>query len=205
GLAGMKGISRVVRLADAVAVVADSWWQAQQAVAALPGTRDFGGHAQLAGAARRIDAQYRVPFLAHATMEPQNCTAHVGADRVEIWAPTQDAETALATAADAARLARSKVVVHRTMLGGGFGRRGAIQDFVRQAVLIAKDAGAPVKLVWSREEDIGRAFYRPMALARLTAGLDAAGMPTAWHVRVAGLSILASVVPEMNSVIDRNF
>jgi isoquinoline 1-oxidoreductase beta subunit len=234
-LAGVKGITRVVRLADAVAVVAESWWQAQQAVAALPVTWDSGGNAQvasgtieatlreglarpdgigrrdgdvtaaLAGAARRIEAQYRVPFLAHATMEPQNCTAHVGADRVEIWAPTQDAETALATAADAAGLPRSKVVVHRTMVGGGFGRRAAIQDFVRQSVLIAKEVGVPVKLVWSREEDIGRAFYRPMALARLEAGLDAAGMPTAWHVRVAGLSILASVIPEMSSVVDRNF
>jgi isoquinoline 1-oxidoreductase beta subunit len=234
-LAGMKGVRRIVRLADAVAVVAESWWQAQQALEALSVTWDFAGNGQvssatieealreglarpdgigrrdgdvtaaLAGSVRRIEAEYRVPFLAHATMEPQNCTAHVGADRVEVWAPTQDAETALATAADAAGLARSQVVVHRTMLGGGFGRRGAIQDFVRQTVLIAKEVEAPVKLVWSREEDIGRAFYRPMALARLTAGLDAAGMPTAWHVRVAGLSILASVIPEMNSVIDRNF
>ena len=234
-LAGMKGVRQIVRLENAVAVVAESWWQAQQAVAALPVTWDAGGNGQvssdtieealreglaradgtgrrdgdvasaLAGAARRIDAEYRVPFLAHATMEPQNCTAHVGADRVEVWAPTQDAETALATAADAAGLPRSKVVVHRTMLGGGFGRRGAIQDFVRQAVLIAKEVDGPVKLVWSREEDIGRAFYRPMALARLSAGLDAAGLPTAWHVRVAGLSILASVIPEMSAEIDRNF
>jgi isoquinoline 1-oxidoreductase subunit beta len=234
-LAGRKGVRRIVRLPDAVAVVAESWWQAQQALEALPVTWDFGANGQvssatieaalreglarpdgigrrdgdvtaaLAGSVRRIEAEYRVPFLAHATMEPQNCTAHVGADRVEVWAPTQDGETALATAADAAGLARSKVVVHRTMLGGGFGRRGAIQDFVRQAVLIAKEVGAPVKLVWSREEDIGRAFYRPMALARLTAGLDAAGRPTAWHVRVAGLSIVASVIPEMSSVIDRNF
>jgi isoquinoline 1-oxidoreductase beta subunit len=159
----------------------------------------------MAACAQRIEAEYAVPFLAHATMEPQNCTAHVSPDRVEIWVPTQDGETALATAADAAGIAPSKVVVHRTMLGGGFGRRGAIQDFVRQAVLIAKDAGVPVKLVWSREEDIGRAFYRPMALARLTAGLDADGMPTALRVRVAGHSILASVIPEMNAVIDRNF
>ncbi|MEA3067006.1 MAG: isoquinoline 1-oxidoreductase subunit beta, partial [Sphingomonadales bacterium] len=234
-LAGMKGVRRVVRLPDAVAVVAESWWQAQQALEALPVTWDSGGNGRvssgtieealraglgnpdgtgrrdgdvtpaLAGAARRIDAEYSVPFLAHATMEPQNCTAHVGPDRVEVWAPTQDAETALATAADAAGLPRSKVVVHRTMLGGGFGRRGAIQDFVRQAVLIAKDAGSPVKLVWSREEDIARAFYRPMALARLTAGLDAAGMPSAWHVRIAGISLLASVIPEMKAAIDRNF
>jgi isoquinoline 1-oxidoreductase beta subunit len=234
-LAGMKGVRRIVRLADAVAVVAESWWQAQQAVAALPVTWASGGNerissdtieaalreglarpdgigrrdgdvaAALAGSARRINAEYRIPFLAHATMEPQNCTALVGADRVEVWVPTQDAETALATAADAAGLPRSKVVVHRTMVGGGFGRRGAIQDFVRQAVLIAKEVGVPVKLLWSREEDIGRAFYRPMALARLAGGLDAGGRPTAWHVRVAGLSILASVVPEMTSAVDRNF
>src|SRR5262249_26044801 len=97
------------------------------------------------------------------------------------------------------------VTVHRTMLGGGFGRRGAIQDFVRQAVVIAKEVGQPVKLLWTREEDIGRAFYRPMALARLAGGLDAAGMPIAWHVRVAGISLLAAVVPEMSSAIDRNF
>ena len=235
GLAGRKGIRCVVRLPDAVAVVAESWWQAQQALEALPVTWDSGGNAHvsshtieaalreglarpdgigrrdgdvtaaLAGATQRIEAQYRIPFLAHATMEPQNCTAHVGPDRVEIWAPTQDGETALATAADAAGLPRSKVVVHRTMVGGGFGRRAAVQDFVRQAVLIAKEVGVPVKLVWSREEDIGRAFYRPMALARLAGGLDTAGMPTAWHVRVAGLSILASVIPEMSAEVDRNF
>jgi isoquinoline 1-oxidoreductase beta subunit len=234
-VAAMKGVRRIVRLADAVAVVAESWWQAQQAVRALPVIWDTFGNEQvsshtietalreglarpdgigrrdgdvalaLAGAARRIDAEYRIPFLAHATMEPQNCTAHVGPDRVEVWAPTQDAETALATAADAAGLSRSKVVVHRTMVGGGFGRRGAVQDFVRQAVLIAKEVGVPVQLIWSREEDIGRAFYRPMALARQSAGLDASGMPTAWQVRVAGLSIVASVIPEMNAIIDRNF
>jgi isoquinoline 1-oxidoreductase beta subunit len=91
------------------------------------------------------------------------------------------------------------------MLGCGFGRRGAVQDFVRQAVLIAKEVGRPVKLLWTREEDIGRAFYRPMALARLVGGLDSGGMPIAWHVRVAGISILASVVPEMSVAIDRNF
>src|SRR6201987_2091498 len=123
-------------------------------------------------------------------MEPQNCTARIGPDRVEVWAPTQDPDTALATAADAAGVPPERVVLHRTMLGGGFGRRGAIQDFVRQAVLIAKEVAQPVKLVWTREEDIGRSFYRPFALARLAAGLDDAGMPLAWHVRVAGLSLL---------------
>src|SRR6202035_5562131 len=147
--AGMKGVRRILRLENAVAVVAESWWQAQQAVAALPITWDAGDNERvssdtieealreglarpdgigrrdgdvagaLAGSVRRIDAEYRVPSLAHATMEPQNCTAHVGADRVEVWAPTQDAETALATAADADGLPRSKVLGHRTMLGGG--------------------------------------------------------------------------------------
>jgi isoquinoline 1-oxidoreductase beta subunit len=156
-------------------------------------------------AALRVEAEYGIPFLAHATMEPQNCTAHVGTEGVEVWAPTQDGDTALATAADAAGISPDKVTVHRAMLGGGFGRRGAIQDFVRQAVLIAKEAGQPVKLLWTREEDIGRAFYRPTALARLVGGLDGRGMPIAWHVRVAGISLLAAVVPEMGSAIDRNF
>ena len=100
-------------------------------------------------------------------------------DGVEIWAPTQDAATALATAAFAAGVPNEKVVVHRTMLGGGFGRRGAIQEYVRQAVLIAKEVDAPVKLVWTREEDIRHDFYRPFGMARLVAGLDADGMPLA--------------------------
>ena len=159
----------------------------------------------LAGAVKRIDADYAVPYLAHATMEPQNCTASVTADRVEIWVPTQDGDTALATAADAAGMPRSKVVVHKTMLGGGFGRRGMFQDYVRQAVLVAKDVGRPVQLLWSREEDTQHDFYRPMVMVRMTAGLDAAGMPIAWKTRIAGQSIVASIVPEMMTLgFDRN-
>jgi isoquinoline 1-oxidoreductase beta subunit len=130
-------------------------------------------------------------------MEPQNCTAHVTADQVEIWAPAQDGSTALSVAADAAGVPRERVVVHKMMLGGGFGRRGTFQDFVRQAVLIAKAVGQPVKLVWSREQDIRHDFYRPAVAARMTAGLDAVGMPTAWKVRIAGQSIVASIAPEM--------
>jgi isoquinoline 1-oxidoreductase beta subunit len=168
------------------------------------GRTDGDVAAGFAQAATVIEAEYAVPFLAHATLEPQNCTAHVTADGVEIWAPTQDGETALQTAADTAGVPASKVVVHTTMLGGGFGRRGTIQDFVRQAVLIAKGIDAPVKLVWAREEDTAHDFYRPMAMARLTAGLDRQGMPVAWRVRVAGHSILASVVPEMTGVFDRS-
>jgi isoquinoline 1-oxidoreductase beta subunit len=236
-LAGAKGIYRVVKLADAVAVVADSWWRAKKAAEALPVTWDFGenravssgairAHLQaglgaadarigrndgdveraLAHAVKRIEADYEVPFLAHATMEPQNCTAHVTSDFVEVWAPTQDGETALAIAADTAGVPPSKVVIHKTMLGGGFGRRGIFQDFVRQAVMIAKEVGQPVKLVWTREEDMRHDFYRPVAMARLMGGLDAAGMPSAWKIRTAGQSIIAAVSPRvMQFGVDRNF
>ena len=159
----------------------------------------------LAGAAKRVEAEYAVPFLAHATMEPQNCTAHVMADRAEIWVPTQEADTALAIAADAAGLPRDKVVLHKTTVGGGFGRRGTFQEYVRQAVLIAKDIGRPVQLVWTREQDIRHDRYRPMVMARLTAGLDASGTPVAWKFRIAGQSVAAALVPEMMMMgFDRN-
>jgi isoquinoline 1-oxidoreductase beta subunit len=236
-LAGMKGIRRVVKQPDAVAVVADTWWRAKKAAEALRVTWDFGAgadvssatisaklHAGLgaddarigrndgdvgrafAGPLKQVEADYEVPFLGHATMEPQNCTAHVTADLVEIWAPTQDGETALAVAADAAGVPPSQVVVHQMMLGGGFGRRGMFQDFVRQAVLIAKEVGQPVKLVWTREEDIRHDFYRPVAAARMTAGLDADGMPIAWKIRTAGQSIIAAISPRvMQFGVDRNF
>jgi isoquinoline 1-oxidoreductase subunit beta len=236
-LAGMNGVRKVVKLPDAVAVVADSWWRAKKAVEALPVTWDFGDnagvssgtiHAQvkaglsandarigradgdadraLGQAIKRIEADYEVPFLGHATMEPQNCTAHVTADLVEVWAPTQDGETALAIAADAAGMSPDKVLIHKMMLGGGFGRRGIFQDFVRQAVLIAKAVGQPVKLVWTREEDIRHDFYRPVAMARMTAGLDANGMPIAWKIRTSGQSIIAAVSPRvMQFGVDRNF
>jgi isoquinoline 1-oxidoreductase beta subunit len=236
-LAGMNGIRQVVKLPDAVAVVADSWWRAKKATEALPVTWDFGDNADVSSgtiraqlkaglsandarvgradgdvdralgqAIKRIEADYEVPFLGHATMEPQNCTAHVTADLVEVWAPTQDGETALAIAADAAGMSPDKVLIHKMMLGGGFGRRGIFQDFVRQAVLIAKEVSQPVKLVWSREEDIRHDFYRPVAMARMTAGLDANGMPVAWKIRTSGQSIIAAVSPRvMQFGVDRNF
>src|SRR5260370_35444303 len=139
-------------------------------------------------------------------MEPQNCTAQVTADVVEVWAPTQDGETALAIAADAAGVPPGKVVVHKMMLGGGFGRRGIFQDFVRQAVVIAREVGPPVKLVWTREEDVRHDFYRPVAAARMTAGRDANGMPVAWKIRTAGQSIIAAVSPRvMQFGVHRNF
>ena len=233
----MKGVRGVVRMPDAVAVVADSWWRAKTAVDALRVVWDDRGNggvsietirdfvrtgldatpgqigradgdvaAGLARAARRIEADYTVPFLAHATLEPQTCTAHVRADRVEVWAPTQDASTALATAAIAAGVSDEQVVVHSMLLGGGFGRRGTIQEFIRQAVLIAKEVGQPVKLVWTREEDIQHDLYRPFGMARLLAGLDTSGMPIAWSIRLAGPSFVAAILPGFGtSFVDRSF
>jgi len=168
--------------------------------------KDGDVDAALAGAAKRVEAEYGAPFLSHATMEPQNCTAHVTPDKVEIWTSTQSGEAALAAAAAAAEMPPEKVVVHKTMLGGGFGRRGAVQDFVHQAVLIAKAVGQPVKLLWTREEDIRHDFYRPVAMARFTAGLDGAGMPVAWRVRVAGPSIIANLFPQrLTNGVDQSF
>jgi isoquinoline 1-oxidoreductase beta subunit len=168
--------------------------------------KDGDVDAALAAAAKRIAAEYGAPFLSHATMEPQNCTAYVTPDKVEIWVPTQSGEGALAAAAAAAEVAPERVIVHKTTLGGGFGRRGAVQDFVHQAVLVAKAVGQPVKLLWTREEDIRHDFYRPVAMARFTAGLDASGMPVAWRVRVTGPSIIANLFPQrLTDGVDRSF
>jgi isoquinoline 1-oxidoreductase beta subunit len=223
----MPGVRQVVPMGDAVAVVADSFWQAQQALSALPITWDEGPNAKLddaditamlrdgteasdaataanegdiraalAGATKLIEAEYHVPFLAHATMEPMNCTAVVTPDKVEVWVPTQNATASLMAAAKAAGVDPKQVEVHVTMLGGGFGRRG-FQDYVGQAVAIAKAAGKPVKLLWSREEDMHHDFYRPVSMAKFTAGLDAEGMPVAWQTRISGQSILAAVRPQL--------
>src|SRR5262249_52693867 len=140
---------------------------------------------------------YAVPFLAHATMEPQTCTAQFTADGLEIWAPTQDAEGALTTAAVTAGLRPEQVTVHPTFVGGGFGRRLAVQDFVQQAVQIAKQVERPVQLTWSREQDIQHDFYRPVAMARMAGALDASGTPIALGIRISGQSIVGTVAPEL--------
>ncbi len=236
-ITGMKGVRRVVRLPDLVAVIADSWWQAKRAADALRVEWDDGGNgnvstasiadtvrralaapatqvgrtdgdpaAALAAASRRVEADYTVPFLAHATMEPQTCTAHVTADGVEIWAATQDTMTTLATAADAAGVGNDRVKVHPLLLGGGFGRRNVVQDFVRQAVLIAKEVPQPVKMIWSREQDIAHDIYRPFGMARLAASLDSDGMPNAVTIRLAGPSFVASLVPAFGlQIVDWSF
>src|SRR2546429_6902297 len=158
----------------------------------VPIARDDGSvEAAFAQAAKVIEPEYYAPFLTHAPLEPMNCTALVKGDRVEVWAPTQNAESTHATAAATASVPLENVEVHLTHLGGGFGRRG-FQDYTRQAVSIAKAVeGRPVKLLWSREEDMQHDFYRPMTLMRFKAALDATGKLTAWRVRDASHSIMA--------------
>src|SRR5258706_136276 len=166
---GLRGLIKVVKLEDAVAVA------------------------------------YYAPFLNHAALEPMNCTALVKGDRVEVWAPTQNAEATHAAAAAVAGVPLENVEVHLTHLGGGFGRRG-FQDYTRQAVAIAKALeGRPVKLLWSREEDMQHDYYRPMTLMRFKAALDSGGRLTAWRVRDASHSIMAGGRPqEIKEGIDRH-
>jgi isoquinoline 1-oxidoreductase subunit beta len=150
------------------------------------------------GAAKKVEAVYSTPFLAHATMEPSNCTARVTADKVEVWLPTQNGEASLAAAAEEAGLPLAQAEVYKHDLGGGFGRRGGNQDYTRQAVAIAKQfPGVPVKMIWSREEDMQHDFYRPISQCKLSAGLDADNKLTALHIRVSGQSLNAWVNPAL--------
>ncbi len=157
----------------------------------------------LAGAARKIEAVYAYPHQNHATMEPMNATARISVsstgtpERCEVWTPTQNGEAALAAAAEAAGLPPAQCEVYKIHLGGGFGRRGAVHDWVRQAVAIAKELpGTPVKLLWSREEDMTHGLYHPITQCKMTAGLDAQGNVTALHMRISGQSILAGIFPQ---------
>ncbi|WP_040706063.1 xanthine dehydrogenase family protein molybdopterin-binding subunit [Oceanibaculum indicum] len=225
----MPGVKKVVAVdGNAVAVVADRWWQAKSALDALPITWNEGANAKvtsasiddfvkegltadqafvgnsngdaeaaLARAERTVEAVYSYPFQNHATMEPMNATAVWTEDRCEVWCPTQNGEAALAATSEAAGLPLQQCDVHKLHLGGGFGRRGAFHDYVRQAVLIAREfPGTPVKLLWSREEDMTHGMYHPITQCKLTAGLDANGDVTAFRVRISGQSILAGVMPQ---------
>ncbi len=148
------------------------------------------------GAATRVEAVYATPFLAHATMEPMNCTARISAERGEVWVATQNAEGSLAALSEESGLPLSKCEVYRSDLGGGFGRRGGPQDYVRQAVAIAKQfPGTPVKMIWSREEDQAHDYFRPISQCRLVAGLDGSGNLVGLHARVSGQSINAYMAP----------
>ncbi len=224
----MPGVKKVVAVdGKAVAVVADSYWQAHTALAALPIVWDEGPNAKvssatitamlkegldaeqafvgnkagdakaaIAGAAKKVEAVYSFPYQHHATMEPMNATALYTADKCEVWCPTQNGEAALAAAAEAAELPVAKCDVHKMLLGGGFGRRGR-SDYVRQAVLIARQMpGTPIKLVWSREEDMLQGTFHPVTQCKLVGGLDAKGDLVGLHVRISGQSILATLLPQ---------
>jgi len=224
----MPGVRHVLRVGEtAVAVVADTWWQANQALKALNITWEESANDKVSSesiyallqqgldanegvfvgnkagdalqaignAAKKIEAVYFAPFENHFTMEPMNCTALVTADRCEVWGATQNGEGALAAAAEAAGLHPSKCDFHKLHLGGGFGRRGR-QDYTTKAVLVAKQVpGVPIKLIWSREEDMRQCSYRPVGLCKLSGGLDDKGDLIGLHMRIAAPSILASAAP----------
>ena len=220
----VKGVRQIVRLDDAVAVVADHMGAAKKGLAALVIEWDDGPHAKLgmeeivgelekatlnsgpvaqnigdidkamASAATKVEATYQMPFLAHATMEPMNCTVDVLKDGCEVWVGSQAIARVKAAAAKTAGLPLDKVVAHNHLIGGGFGRRLEIDGVIR-AVQIAKQVDGPVKVVWTREEDIQHDMYRPYWFDRLSAGLDEKGMPVAWNHRFAGSSVIARWAP----------
>ena len=164
---------------------------------AVVGNSNGDAKAALAGAARRIEAVYSYPHQNHATMETMNATARWTPERCEVWTPTQNGEAALAAAAEAAGLPPAQCEVYKLHLGGGFGRRGAVHDWVRQSVAIAKQMpGVPVKMIWSREEDMQHGLYHPVTQCKLTAGLDAQGNLQALHMRISGQSIVAGIFPQ---------
>ena len=223
----VKGVRQVLRIEGAVAVVADNFWSAKQGLAAAAPRFDDGANAavstqsivadmmkvsQGAGAVarnegdalkvldasggRRIDAIYEMPFLAHATMEPMNCTVDLRQDGCDLWVGTQVPALAQGAAAKLTGLPVEKVKVHNFYLGGGFGRRLEV-DNVIQAVAFAKLHKGPLKVVWTREEDIQHDMYRPYYVDRMSAKLDEKGMPSAWFHRVTGSSIMSRFAPPL--------
>jgi isoquinoline 1-oxidoreductase subunit beta len=148
--------------------------------------------AAIAGAAKKIEAVYSTPFLAHACMEPMNATVKISADKAEVWVPSQNFQASLAALSEASGVPLAKCEAHRVDLGGGFGRRGGTQDYVHQAAIIAKEfPGVPVKMIWSREEDMAHDFYRPISQCKMSAGFDEQGNLIGLHVRSSGQSINA--------------
>jgi len=152
--------------------------------------------AAIAGAAKKVEAVYSTPFLAHACMEPMNATVRISADKAEVWVPSQNFEASLASLSEASGVPLEKCEAHRVDLGGGFGRRGGTQDYVQQAAIIGKEfPGVPVKMIWSREEDFAHDFFRPISQCAMSAGLDAQGNLVGLHVRSSGQSINAWLNP----------
>jgi isoquinoline 1-oxidoreductase beta subunit len=216
------GVIDVVEIPGGLAVVAKTFWQARQALdGAILTWRDTGsdftgagGLAPIyaermasgpffthltsgdaaAGANPTVEATYQTPFEAHATMEPMNCTARISEGSCEIWAPTQGVEMAQNVAAQVTGLPSDKIVIHRTLLGGGFGRR-LLADFVKQTLIVAMAVKRPLKLIWSREEDMTHDFYRPAALHRISGTLDPAGALVSLAHRVVSQSHMLYIIP----------
>jgi len=218
---GRRGVLQVVKLENAVVVVADRFWRAKEALALLKPEWDVGAagntdSAQFAKLYRDtldgpmvsarndgsvddafgkggklVEAVYEAPHLAHATMEPLNATVHLQPDKLEVWLGSQTPMGTIRQAAAASGLKPEQIVIHNCFLGGGFGRR-SINDEMRQAILVAKEVGKPVKLVWTREEDMTQDRYRPQAAVRMKAALGSDGMPTAFDAKIAVGSILRS-------------
>jgi isoquinoline 1-oxidoreductase subunit beta len=175
------------------ATIADYLKGGLDAEQAYVGNKAGDARAAIAGAARTIEAVYSFPYQNHATMEPMNMTALYTGDRCEVWGPTQNGEAALAATSEESGLPIGQCDVHKVLCGGGFGRRGRT-DYVRQAVAIARQMpGTPIKLIWSREEDMTHCQYHPVTQAKLTAGIDKDGNVTGFHMRISGQSISASV------------
>ena len=221
---GRPGVIEVVDLGHAVAVIAETWWTAQKAVTDLdiafePGANGAADDASieadlraglvadapiamsegdpaaaLAEGAQLFEADYYVPVLSHLAMEPMNCTASVTADGVDVWLGTQFQEPAQIVAAKIAEVPQNQVRIHNHLLGGGFGRRCEV-DTVIEAVSLSRRAGRPIKLIWSREEDVQHDYYRPATAGRIRASLDAEGRVTGWSNVVSGPSILKRVFP----------
>ena len=224
----MKGVKQVVQVGDsAVAVVADTFWQAKTALDQVNIVWDSGANANvssasikkmledgltandafvhntngdvqsaLSSASKKVEATYFYPFLNHATLEPQTATAKWTPDSCEAWVPTQDGEASLAAVIAASGLPSEKCNVYKVNLGGGFGRRGAFQDYTTQAVNIAKQfPGTPIKLIWTREEDMTQGRYHPVMMCKMTAAIDDKNNVTGLNMRLSGQSILAAVRP----------
>jgi isoquinoline 1-oxidoreductase beta subunit len=228
----MPGVRKVMSTASGVVVVADHFWQALKARNALRIAWDPGANAQLDNAVihavlkktaasgaglsaradgnadaalesakQRLNAAYYLPLLAHATMEPMNCTADVTAGGCDLYVGTQVQQVAQTTAASAAGLLPAQVRVYTTLIGGGFGRRLDI-DFIPAAVEASKAVGAPVKIIWTREDDMTHDTYRPPAYEEVSGGLDAAGKLTAWKLHITSPSITARMFPPVKGVDD---
>ena len=229
-----RGIVKVLNMGEFVAVVADNWWRAKEALREVSVDWDVAEHGTLSSAsimahfkagmeqpelaiarndgntnaamskaAKVVEAEYFTPYLAHATMEPMVCTAWLQGDKLEVWSSSQNPEGTLAVSAATAGVPQTNVKVHPVQLGGGLGRKSP-QDFTRQAVMIAKAmAGKPVKMLWTREEEIQHGLYRPASLMRFKAGMDANGKVDALHIRVSAPSIFASLLKlPLNNGID---